>query len=162
MIHFVVLINRQGKARLTKWYDPFTSAEKNRIIREITNIIISRAPKLCNFVEWKKYKLIYKRYASLYFVFGVSKSSNELIVMEQIHHFVESLDLYFGNVTELDLIFNFHKAYFILDELIISGEMQEPSKKLIINLVRQQDDLQDAPYEPEPSTSNTMKKGQFT
>jgi len=162
MIHFVVLINRQGKARLTKWYNPFTATEKNRIIREITTLIVSRAPKLCNVVEWKKYKLIYRRYASLYFVFGVSKSSNELMVMEQIHHFVESLDLYFGNVTELDLIFNFHKVYFILDEVIISGEMQEPSKKQIISLVRQQDDLQDAPYEPEVSTNVKVKGGQFS
>ena len=28
---------------------------------------------------------------------------------------------YFGNVCELDLIFNFHKAYYILDELLIAG-----------------------------------------
>jgi Clathrin adaptor complex small chain len=27
-----------------------------------------------------------------------------------IHHFVEVLDRYFGNVCELDLIFNFHKV----------------------------------------------------
>jgi hypothetical protein len=27
-----------------------------------------------------------------------------------IHHFVEILDRYFGNVCELDLIFNFHKV----------------------------------------------------
>ena len=31
------------------------------------------------------------------------------------------LDRYFGNVCELDLIFNFHKAYHILDELLITG-----------------------------------------
>jgi hypothetical protein len=31
------------------------------------------------------------------------------------------LDMYFGNVCELDLIFNFHKAYYILDELLIAG-----------------------------------------
>ena len=31
------------------------------------------------------------------------------------------LDRYFGNVCELDLIFNFHKAYYILDELLIAG-----------------------------------------
>ena len=28
---------------------------------------------------------------------------------------------YFGNVCELDLIFNFHKAYYILDEILIAG-----------------------------------------
>lgn len=38
-----------------------------------------------------------------------------------IHEFVEVLDKYFGNVCELDVIFNFHKAYYILDELLIAG-----------------------------------------
>ena len=48
------------------------------------------------------------RYASLYFAAGVEKEDNELIVLDVIHHFVEILDKYFGNVCELDLIFNFH------------------------------------------------------
>ena len=37
----------------------------------------------------------------------------KIIVLEMIHHFVECLDRYFGNVCELDIIFNFHKAYYI-------------------------------------------------
>ena len=48
------------------------------------------------------------RYASLYFAAGIEKEDNELIVLDIIHHFVETLDRYFGNVCELDLIFNFH------------------------------------------------------
>ena len=64
-------------------------------------------------------KVVYKRYASLYFVACVDRNDNELIVLEQIHLFVEVLDRYFGNVCELDIIFNFHKAYYILDELFI-------------------------------------------
>ena len=39
---------------------------------------------------------------------GVEKEDNELNVMETMHHFVEVLDRYFGNVCELDIIFNFH------------------------------------------------------
>ena len=35
---------------------------------------------------------------------------NELLTLEVIHQFVEILDKYFGNVCELDLIFNFHKV----------------------------------------------------
>ncbi len=38
-----------------------------------------------------------------------------------IHHLVETLDKYFTNVCELDLIFNFHKAYYIVDELLLGG-----------------------------------------
>ena len=38
--------------------------------------------------------------------------------------YVELLDKYFGSVCELDIIFNFEKAYFVLDELLIAGEVQ--------------------------------------
>lgn len=41
---------------------------------------------------------------------GIDSSDNELITLELVHHFVEVLDRYFGNVCELDLIFNFHKV----------------------------------------------------
>jgi hypothetical protein len=55
-------------------------------------------------------QIVYKRYASLYFVMGIDLGDNELITLELIHHYVEVLDRYFGNVCELDLIFNFHKV----------------------------------------------------
>ena len=55
-------------------------------------------------------QIVYKRYASLYFVMGIETTDNELITLEVIHHYVEVLDRYFGNVCELDLIFNFHKV----------------------------------------------------
>jgi len=38
-------------------------------------------------------------------------------------------------VTELDLIFNFQKAYAVLDELIVAGEFQESSKSVALRLV---------------------------
>lgn len=66
------------------------------------------------------------RYASLFFVACIDQDDNELITLEKIHLFVEVLDRYFGNVCELDIIFNFHKAYYILDELFIGGELQVP------------------------------------
>ena len=72
--------------------------------------MITRKPKMCNFVDYKDYKIVYKRYASLYFITIVDKADNELIILELIHSFVEVLDKYFGNVCELDLIFNFHKV----------------------------------------------------
>jgi len=40
----------------------------------------------------------------------MQKDDNELLTLEIIHHFVEVLDRYFGNVCELDIIFNFHKV----------------------------------------------------
>ncbi len=44
-------------------------------------------------------KVIYRRYASLFFVCGISSEDNELITLEIIHRYVEILDRYFGNVS---------------------------------------------------------------
>jgi len=57
--------------------------------------------------------------------------------------YVEVLDKYFGSVCELDIIFNFEKAYFILDELILGGEMQETSKKAVLSQIEQADKFQE-------------------
>jgi AP-1 complex subunit sigma 1/2 len=54
-----------------------------------------------------------------------------LLLLELIQQFVEVLDKQFTNVSELDLIFNFHKTYFILDEIIIAGFVSESSRKTI-------------------------------
>ena len=81
-----------------------------QIVKEATSQVLSRGPKLCNFVEWREYKLVYRRYASLYFCVGCDPGDNELAMLETIHLYVEVLDRYFGNVCELDLIFQFHKA----------------------------------------------------
>jgi len=70
-------------------------------------------------------KIVYRRYASLFFVCGIGQQDNELITLEVIHRwveraksitsrkkrtdgsrydrYVEVLDRYFGNVCELDL-----------------------------------------------------------
>merc|ERR1711988_1017912 len=150
MIQFVILISRQGRVRLSKWYTPRPAKEKAKIQRELANTILSRQQKLCNFLEWRDMKVIYKRYASLFFVIGVDDTDNDLLGLEVIHHFVEILDRYFGNVCELDLIFNFHKAYYILDELVMSGELQETSKKAVLRVVAAQDAMMENPNEQRP------------
>eukprot|EP01023_Acetabularia_acetabulum_P046954 TRINITY_DN4912_c0_g1_i1.p2 TRINITY_DN4912_c0_g1~~TRINITY_DN4912_c0_g1_i1.p2 ORF type:complete len:169 (-),score=22.28 TRINITY_DN4912_c0_g1_i1:566-1072(-) len=143
MIHFLLLLSRQGKVRLSKWYSTYTPKERAKIIKEVTPTVLARPLKLCNFLEWKDKKLIYRRYASLYFVCCVDNDDNELFVLEVIQHLVETLDKYFTNVCELDLIFNFYKAYWIIDEMLLAGELQEPSKKAIIRVVSQQDALEE-------------------
>lgn len=42
-------------------------------------------------------------------------------------------DAYFGNVCELDLVFNFIKVYAILDEIFLGGELEESSKSTILD-----------------------------
>ena len=72
-----------------------------QIVRDATTQVLARGAKLCNFVEWREYKLVYRRYASLYFCVGCDVGDNELLALEAIHLYVEILDRYFGNVCEL-------------------------------------------------------------
>ena len=55
--------------------------------------------------------------------------------------YVEVLDKYFGSVWELDIIFNFHKAYFILDELFVGGYLCESSKREVLRVTQSQDEM---------------------
>lgn len=97
-------------------------------------------------------------------------SDNELLALETIHLFVELLDAYFSNVCELDIVFNFNKVrgqrlrlsggrpqpvrvgtclistflpqvYTILDEYILSGEIEESAKPEILERVRELEKL---------------------
>ncbi|KAK3012020.1 hypothetical protein RJ639_011351 [Escallonia herrerae] len=114
-IRFILLQNRQGKTRLAKYYIPLEESEKHKVE-----------------YEFRTHKVIYRRYAGLFFSLCVDITDNELAYLECIHLFVEILDHFFSNVCELDLVFNFHKVYLILDEFILAGELQETSKKAII------------------------------
>lgn len=143
MMHFMLLFSRQGKLRLQKWYVSMSEKNKKKTTRELISTILARKPKHCSFVDWKDLKIVYKRYASLYFCCGIEPEDNELLTLEIIHRYVELLDKYFGSVCELDIIFNFEKAYFILDELIIGGEVQETSKKQALKAIGTQDVMQE-------------------
>jgi AP-2 complex subunit sigma-1 len=53
------------------------------------------------------------------------------------------LDHFFSNVCELDLVFNFHKVYMIIDEFILAGEIQETSKKQIMERLAELEAIKD-------------------
>ena len=57
-----------------------------------------RDNKHTNFLEYGHYKIIYKRYAGLYFALCVDVNDNELSYLEYIQFLVEVLDQYFSNV----------------------------------------------------------------
>ncbi|XP_072033657.1 AP-1 complex subunit sigma-2 isoform X5 [Amphiura filiformis] len=143
MLQFMLLFSRQGKLRLQKWYNATPDKQKKKVTRELITTVLARKPKMCNFLEWRDLKVVYKRYASLYFCCAIEETDNELLTLEIIHRYVELLDKYFGSVCELDIIFNFEKAYFMLDELMLGGEIQETSKKNVLKAIQAQDLLQE-------------------
>ncbi|KZW04213.1 Adaptor protein complex sigma subunit [Exidia glandulosa HHB12029] len=132
MIEYILLISRQGKLRLVKWFVTTTPKARARIVKEVTNLVLARKTGTCNFLELRDTKVVYRRYASLYFVCGIAPDDNELLTLEVIHRYVEVLDRFFGNVTELDLIFNFQQAYAVLDEVIVAGELLDSSKSSVL------------------------------
>jgi hypothetical protein len=52
-------------------------------------IVTQREAKFTNFVEWQTHKLVYRRYAGLFFTLCVDINDNELACLEAIHLFVE-------------------------------------------------------------------------
>lgn len=128
-------------------------------MRELIATILARRSKMCNFLEYKETKVVYKRYASLYFCCAIEQSDNELLSLEIIHRYVELLDKYFGSVCELDIIFNFEKAYYMLDELLVGGEISETSKKNVLKAIAAQDMLQEETENPRASMSLLEEMG---
>ncbi|AAF99787.1 T2E6.6 [Arabidopsis thaliana] len=110
----------QGKTRLAKYYVPLEESEKHKVEYEVHRLVVNRDAKFTNFVEvccfhfFRTHKVIYRRYAGLFFSVCVDITDNELAYLESIHLFVEILDHFFSNVCELDLVFNFHKNSHIL------------------------------------------------
>jgi AP-1 complex subunit sigma 1/2 len=57
MINFLLLVSRQGKVRLSKWYNNVSAKDKTRAVRELTTLVLGRPPKMCNFIEWRDKKV---------------------------------------------------------------------------------------------------------
>eukprot|EP00588_Corethron_pennatum_P036619 CAMPEP_0194345728 /NCGR_PEP_ID=MMETSP0171-20130528/105020_1 /TAXON_ID=218684 /ORGANISM="Corethron pennatum, Strain L29A3" /LENGTH=166 /DNA_ID=CAMNT_0039112751 /DNA_START=270 /DNA_END=770 /DNA_ORIENTATION=- len=126
---------------MANFFSKYTESEKRRIVREITTEILPRPARMCNILERGEYKFVYRRYASLYFVVGVPPGLNELLVLEQIHLFVEALDGYFNSVCELDLVFSLHKSLMILFEMFIGGLLCESNKREVLKSIVEAEEL---------------------
>ncbi|KAK9286521.1 hypothetical protein L1049_014919 [Liquidambar formosana] len=115
MIRAVIVMNNQGKPRLSKFYD-FQPVEKQQeLIRCVYEVLRTRAENMSNFIQansifgpdaW----LVYKNYATLYFIFVFDSSENELAMLDLMQVFVETLDKCLSNACELDIVFNFSKV----------------------------------------------------
>jgi len=130
MIHFLFIQNTQGITLISKWwYSNLTDQEKHRIENEAHRMLAFRKDDETNFVAFNlgksTCKLVFRRYASLLFTLCVDLYDNDLAMLESIHLVVEILDLYFKNVCEVDIIFNFATVYKVIDEVFLAGEFQE-------------------------------------
>jgi AP-3 complex subunit sigma len=134
----VYIFNNSGKPRLIKDYVQMEPAATQELMRLIFGQVVRRPDRACNFLETSgisllegEHKIIYRHYATLYFVFVVDSTESELGILDLVQVFVESLDRVFENVCELDLIFSFTEVHYILNEVIAGGlvvDMINPAK----------------------------------
>ncbi|CAM9133142.1 unnamed protein product, partial [Ectocarpus fasciculatus] len=150
MIKGILIINNQGKPRLVKFYKSTSEDEQQVVIRKIFQQVAQRPDTFCNYLEGKiaewgdTTKIIYRHYATLYFVFAVDQQESDLGILDLIQVFVEALDKSFENVCELDLIFHSDKVNYILDEIIMAGMVLETNIANIMTAVKEQSRLHDS------------------
>lgn len=86
-IKFLLMVNKQGQTRLAKYFDEFLSVDERRVLEgEIVRKCLARTdkqvtllctspsanlPVQCSFIEHRKYTIVYRRYASLFFLVGI-------------------------------------------------------------------------------------------
>ncbi|ONK76081.1 uncharacterized protein A4U43_C03F23680 [Asparagus officinalis] len=140
MIRAVIILNTQGKPRFIRFYEFKPPEKQQELIRSVYGVLSERPENVSNFVRVDEIfgpdiKLVYKHFATLYFVIVFDSSENELAMLDLIQVFVETLDRCFKNVCELDVVYNFNKMHAILDEIILAGQVLETSSEEVMKAV---------------------------
>merc|ERR1712194_310493 len=106
---------------------------------EIIRKCLSRSELQCSFLEYRGFKVIYRRYASLFFIVGTTanrdaseNNENELGMLEFIHALVETMDRWAGSICELDIMYQLEQVHFLVDEMVQNGYVMETNKANIL------------------------------
>ncbi|KAM9890236.1 hypothetical protein OXX79_011573, partial [Metschnikowia pulcherrima] len=128
MIHSVLIFNQDGIPRLTKFYTPVDLLTQKTLLDQVFQLISIRTSRDCSFItppklleDLEDIKVIYRHYATLFFVFVVDDQESELGILDLIQVFVECLDKCFTNVCELDLVFGWQVLQTVLEEIVQGG-----------------------------------------
>mmetsp|Transcript_43217 Transcript_43217/g.84894 ORF Transcript_43217/g.84894 Transcript_43217/m.84894 type:complete len:152 (-) Transcript_43217:219-674(-) len=133
MITFILMVNKQGQTRLSTYYKWISMEERVALESEIIRKCLSRSELQCSFLEYRGYKVVYRRYASLFFIVGSTDGAvNELGMLEFIHNLVETMDRWAGSICELDIMYQMEKVHFIVDEMVMDGYIMETNKSNIL------------------------------
>ncbi|KAI5838766.1 AP complex, mu/sigma subunit [Morchella snyderi] len=155
MINAVLVFNNNGQSRLTKFYSQIDVSLQQKLLTQIFSLVSNRPASACNFLplppllagsssstSWntgagdEPTTLLYRHYATLYFIVISDSLESPLGLLDLIQVFVQALDALFENVCELDLIFNFETLHATLEEMIIGGCVVETDLSKIVKAVR--------------------------
>lgn len=111
-----------------KFYTPVDLPTQGLLMEQIFQLISTRGSLQCSFItppplleDLDDIKVIYRNYATLYFVFIVDDQESELGILDLIQVFVECLDKCFTDVCELDLVFGWQVLQTVLEEMVQGG-----------------------------------------
>ena len=79
---------------------------------------------------------------AIMWVASVDEEENELAIMEFIHCVVKTMDRYFGNVCELDIMFHIEKAHYLLDEMVANGTILDTNRTNVLTPLQMLDKQQ--------------------
>lgn len=129
MIRCVLVFNQYGKPRVgacgrVRWQ---TFEKQQAIPKQVVKIVADRDSAQqsaiidASALFGEGVKIIYRTYATLCFAFAVDATESELSILDIIQVFVQALNACFPNICELDIVFNFDKVNYILDEIVVGG-----------------------------------------
>ena len=61
MIHFILMVNKQGQTRLSSYYEFMSIRERAQLEGELIRKCLSRHENQCSFLEYRQYKVVYRR-----------------------------------------------------------------------------------------------------
>ena len=139
MLHSVLIFNEVAKPRLMRFYDGTPLRNQGEVLKAIHALVTDRnADDCCVINDYNNnpdLKVIYRHFATLYFVVVIDTAESELAILDLIQVLVQVLDACFENVCELDLIYHFDRVHYILDELVIGGCVLESNVDSIMQAI---------------------------
>lgn len=125
-----------------KFYTHVEIPTQRLLLQQVHQLISKRSALECSFItppplleDMDDIKVIYRHYATLYFVFVVDDQESELGILDLIQVFVECLDKCFNNVCELDLVFGWQVLETVLEEIIQGGMVIDTNIARIVSAV---------------------------
>ncbi|TID13292.1 hypothetical protein CANINC_004978 [Pichia inconspicua] len=166
MIHSVLIFNNDGQPRLTKFYAPLPVNHQQLLLKQVHQLVIQRNDSQSSFLtippllqqnyslDSQSIRVIYRHFATLYFVFIVDQTESELGILDLIQVFVQVLNRCFKDVCEYDLVFHWEVLQIALEEMIQGGMVIETNINRIVAAIDDMNtgDLSFRRDSPGPST----------
>ncbi|EDR27186.1 AP-4 complex subunit sigma-1, putative [Entamoeba dispar SAW760] len=132
MLKYIVIINRTGQTRLSRFYDESLQRDKTNLCNEIYRKCITASEHSNVVYECRDHRFVMRRFASIFVIVGFDDEENELAIYEFIHFLVQIYDLLFDNACEVDIISRIDDALWVIDTIVCDGLIMNTNREAIL------------------------------